>query len=106
MTTSDSVQVCLDLEVARLAADVGWAHRQASGSGEIFSFEYSPLWLQDPHAFTFDPDLALVAGRQYPTSDRAAFGMCMDSSPDRWGGCLCSEGKTFELVASSDDRKR
>jgi len=34
-----------------------------------------------PEAFTFDPDLALVHGPQYPVPDRASFGVFLDSSP-------------------------
>jgi len=85
------------LETAAVYADLshfdepvlmGSLRCQAGGSGEIFSFEYDHLWLQKPEAFTFDPDLALVSGPQYPVSGRANFGIYLDSAPDRWGRLL------------------
>lgn len=59
-----------------------------SRAGDIFSFEYNRAWLRKPQAFTFDPDLALVTGPQYPASDRTTFSIFLDSSPDRWGRVL------------------
>jgi serine/threonine-protein kinase HipA len=67
---------------------MGEFHCQQSRSGEIFSFTYDEAWLASPETFAFDPDLALVAGHQYPASDRANFGIFLDSSPDRWGRVL------------------
>src|SRR5260370_26077024 len=67
---------------------MGEFHCQQSRSGEIFSFTYDEAWLAGPEPFAFDPDLALVAGHQYPVSDRANFGIFLDSSPDRWGRVL------------------
>jgi len=57
-------------------------------TGDLFSFEYDPAWLRQPEAFTFDPDLALAGGPQYPAPDRPNFGIFLDSSPDRWGRLL------------------
>src|SRR5260370_22142832 len=67
---------------------MGEFHCQQSRSGEIFSFTYDEAWLAGPETFAFDPDLALVAGHQYPASDRGNFGIFLDSSPDRWGRVL------------------
>ena len=66
----------------------GRLHRQMIRGGDIFSFEYDPAWLRRPEAFSLDPDLALVAGRQYPAPGRENFGIFLDSSPDRWGRVL------------------
>jgi serine/threonine-protein kinase HipA len=52
------------------------------------SFAYDGGWLKRPAAFTFDPDLVLVTGPQYPGPDRTNFGIFLDSSPDRWGRVL------------------
>ena len=87
MVTRHSVQVCVDLDPSGPAA-MGWLHRQASRGGDVFSFEYERAWLQRTDAFSFDPDLALVKGPQYPATGRATFGVFMDSSPDRWGRVL------------------
>src|SRR4051794_1754786 len=88
MARFDTVQVCADLEGFKEPAPMGSLHCQNAGSGEIFSFEYERSWLQHAEAFAFDPDLALVAGPQYPASDRSSFGIFLDSSPDRWGRVL------------------
>ena len=88
MTRFDTVQVYVDLERFGQPALMGELHCQQSRSGEIFSFNYDEAWLAGPETFAFDPDLALVAGHQYPASDRANFGIFLDSSPDRWGRVL------------------
>lgn len=67
---------------------MGALHRQEARGDEIFSFEYERAWLNRPDIFSFDPDLALVTGPQYPPAGRATFGIFMDSSPDRWGRVL------------------
>ena len=68
MTTRplETVSVYADLEHFEALAQMGSLRRQRSRSGDIFSFEYEPTWLQKPEAFSFDPDLALVDGPQYP----------------------------------------
>ncbi len=88
MTRFDTVQVYVDLERFGQPALMGALHCQQSRSGEIFSFNYDEAWLAGPETFAFDPDLALVTGHQYPASDRANFGIFLDSSPDRWGRVL------------------
>jgi serine/threonine-protein kinase HipA len=88
MSRLDTVQVYADLERFRQPALMGELHCQQSRSGEIFSFNYDRTWLAGADTFAFDPDLALVAGHQYPASDRANFGIFLDSSPDRWGRVL------------------
>ena len=84
----DTVEVCIDLERFDHPALMGRLHRQQSGAGEIFSFEYDPAWLEQPEVFSFDPDLALAAGHQYPALQRKNFGIFLDSAPDRWGRVL------------------
>lgn len=84
----DAVEVHADLEWLDVPVRMGWLRCQASGRGEVFSFEYDPKWLATPAALTFDPDLALVSGPQYPPVDRANFGIFLDSAPDRWGRLL------------------
>lgn len=88
----DQVDVFADLDhfeqprpMGSLRRQIG---RQSKTRGELFSFEYDQSWLATSNAFTFDPDLALVQGPQYPPSDRANFGIFLDSAPDRWGRVL------------------
>jgi serine/threonine-protein kinase HipA len=82
------VEVCIDLERFGHPVLMGPLHRQQSGAGEIFSFEYDRAWLEQPEVFSFDPDLALAAGHQYPAPQRKNFGIFLDSAPDRWGRVL------------------
>ena len=84
----DTVEVCIDLERFGHPVLMGLLHRQQSGAGEIFSFEYDRAWLDQPEVFSFDPDLALAAGHQYPAPQRKNFGIFLDSAPDRWGRVL------------------
>lgn len=88
MAGLDTVEVCIDLERFGHPVLMGKLHRQQSGVGEIFSFEYEKPWLEQPEVFAFDPDLALAAGHQYPAPQRKNFGIFLDSAPDRWGRVL------------------
>ena len=88
MSQFDTAYVYADLERFHAPFLMGELHRQKSRSGDIFSFHYEKEWLASEAAFAFDPDLALVAGHQYPAPDRANFGIFLDSSPDRWGRVL------------------
>ena len=88
MPRLDSVQVCVDLERLGEVAAMGSLHRLDARTGEIVSFEYERSWIERADAFSFDPELALVAGSQYPGRGRSAFGIFLDSSPDRWGRVL------------------
>lgn len=83
-----TVEVCIDLERFSHPVLMGRLHHQQSGAGEIFSFEYDRAWLEEPEVFSFDPDLALAAGHQYPAAQRKNFGIFLDSAPDRWGRVL------------------
>ncbi len=84
----NTLEVCIDLERFGHPVLMGQLHRQQSGAGEIFSFEYDGAWLGQPEVFSFDPDLALAAGHQYPAPQRKNFGIFLDSAPDRWGRVL------------------
>lgn len=88
MALLDMVHAYIDLERYQQPVPIGVLHRQQSGAGEIFSFEYDRTWLERPEAFAFDPDLTLATGHQYPAADRKNFGIFLDSSPDRWGRVL------------------
>jgi len=55
---------------------------------EVFSFEYSKIWLESGFAQDLDPDLKLYSGPQYLGDAKPNFGLFLDSSPDRWGRML------------------
>lgn len=88
MAGAISAEVCVDMDGSGEPTVMGRLNCQPGRSGEIFSFEYARLWLEKGQPFAFDPDLELVAGRQYPAADRHTFGIFLDSAPDRWGRLL------------------
>ena len=88
MAGIETVEVYLDADQMEVPSLMGALHRQPSGKGEVFSFKYDKAWIARAEAFSFDPDLALADGHQYPLADRSNFGIFTDSSPDRWGRLL------------------
>ncbi|WP_321477073.1 type II toxin-antitoxin system HipA family toxin [uncultured Paludibaculum sp.] len=85
---SGLVAVYADLDHCPQPLRMGTLRRQSGRGGDVFSFEYERDWLNSPVVFSFDPDLALVQGPQYPAARRANFGIFLDSAPDRWGRIL------------------
>jgi serine/threonine-protein kinase HipA len=98
-----SVQIYVDTEAAAEPVLMGTLHAQSGGGPEIFSFEYDSTWLEREQAFSFDPDLQLLRGAQYPVRTRNNFGLFLDSSPDRWGRVLMQRGEN--LRARQEGRK-
>jgi serine/threonine-protein kinase HipA len=82
---------------------VGTLTAEFTRGKEIFSFEYTPSWLQSPQARLLDPDLQLHAGPQYMNDDKPNFGMFLDSSPDRWGRMLMKRREA--IIARLEERK-
>jgi serine/threonine-protein kinase HipA len=103
MAGLDTVEVCIELERFGHPVLMGSLHRQQSGAGEIFSFKYDRTWLEQPEVFSFDPDLALGVGHQYPAPQRKNFGIFLDSAPDRWGRVLMQRREN--LRARQEKRK-
>ena len=64
---------------------MGRLNVQSIRSKEIFSFEFTPDWLNLNAARMLDPDLQFYPGRQYTESGKNNFGLFLDSAPDRWG---------------------
>jgi serine/threonine-protein kinase HipA len=84
----------LDLEVVadwgKIPFTLGELAVYSSGPRDIFSFAFDPEALAHPglRGISLDPDLRPDAGRQYPRSEAANFGIFLDGSPDRWGRLL------------------
>lgn len=68
--------------------EMGILRSELSKGEEVFSFEYSELWLRSKVAQEIDPDLKLFRGPQYVQDEKPNFGLFLDSSPDRWGRML------------------
>ena len=67
---------------------VGTLYRHDVRTDLPASFEYDADWLKSERAFTLDPRLELWSGEQHPPAKASAFGIFMDSAPDRWGRVL------------------
>lgn len=100
---TDTATVIADPDWLAEPQAMGTLRRQSSRTGDLLSFAYDEAWLARPDALSFDPDLALVSGPQYPATDRAGFGIFLDSSPDRWGRVLMQRRES--LRARKENRK-
>lgn len=69
---------------------------------EIFSFEYSDVWLKSNHRHILDPHLGLYSGVQYLRDEKQNFGIFLDSSPDRWGRVLMKRREA--ILAKTENR--
>ena len=65
---------------------MGTLHASPARRGELFSFEYEKGWLASGRAQQLDPRLRLFTGEQH--APEGAFGVFLDSAPDRWGRTL------------------
>ncbi len=84
----DAFEVLLDASELGELQKVGTLYRSSSRTDLPVSFEYTPEWRGSERAFMLDPRLELWQGEQYPPANAAAFGVFMDSAPDRWGRVL------------------
>lgn len=69
---------------------------------EIFSFEYTPAWLDSDFCRIIDPDLQFYQGPQYLNDEKSNFGLFLDSSPDRWGRLLMRRKEA--IIARQEER--
>lgn len=82
------IEVFADWEGAGGPTLMGRLFANPSRDKEIFSFEYDGAWLGSAHRAQLDPTLGFYGGPQYPSAERANFGIFLDSCPDRWGRVL------------------
>ena len=81
-------EVHLDAPELGVSQRVGTLYRHEVRTDIPAAFEYDKDWLKHGQAFALDPRLALWRGEQHPPADAPAFGVFMDSAPDRWGRVL------------------
>lgn len=81
-------EVHLDAPELGVSQRVGFLYRHETRSDVAASFEYDQAWLKSSQAFALDPRLELWRGEHHPPADAPAFGVFMDSAPDRWGRVL------------------
>jgi len=97
--SSKDIYVYADWQELKSPLFMGCLHSQYTRGKEVFSFEFAPEWLKQGSALLLDPDLLLYAGRQYSGSVKKAFGIFMDSSPDRWGRQLIRRREAIQARA-------
>ncbi len=86
---SREIQVWADWHELGEPQLMGQLRASAVRGKEVFSFNYDATWLKSNASRQLDPDLQLVEGPQYLSSEqRPNFGIFLDSSPDRWGRLL------------------
>lgn len=83
-----AIEVHLDAPELVPLQQVGTLYRHDVRTDLAVPFEYAPAWLEHENAFLLDPRLDLWAGEQHPPHPAGAFGIFLDSAPDRWGRVL------------------
>jgi serine/threonine-protein kinase HipA len=81
-------EVHLDAPELGVSQQVGTLWRHDTRTDLPAAFEYAESWLLSDQVFMLDPRLELWKGEQHPPAKSPAFGIFMDSAPDRWGRVL------------------
>ena len=71
---------------------IGKIHAAPVRGKEVLAFEYSEQWLKQGDPILLDPKLHFGPGRQF---SQKAFGLFLDSAPDRWGRILIQRREAF-----------
>jgi serine/threonine-protein kinase HipA len=93
-----SIEVHLDARELGLQTRVGVLHRPLARTDLPASFEYDAEWLKTGKAFMLDPRLELWSGEHHPPAQTKAFGIFLDSAPDRWGRVLMERQESAAAV--------
>jgi serine/threonine-protein kinase HipA len=96
-------EVHLDAPELGVSHRVGTLYRHEVRTDVPAAFEYDADWLKSERVFALDPRLDLYDGEQHPPADAKAFGVFMDSAPDRWGRVLMERREA--AAASREGRK-
>ncbi len=99
----ESFEVFLDAAELGIEQKIGTLYRHPVRTDLGAAFEYDESWLKSEHAFMLDPRLELWSGEQHPPSSAPAFGIFMDSAPDRWGRVLIERREA--ALAAREGRK-
>lgn len=71
---------------------------------EVYSFEYSDIYLKTKKNLIFDKELQLTKGRQYKSDSTTLYGFLQDVIPDRWGRNLLKRKE--KLLSEIEKRPR
>ena len=96
-------EVHLDAPELGVMQRVGTLYCDSARTDLPARFEYAADWLASDARFMLDPRLELYRGEQYPADKAPAFGVFMDSAPDRWGRVLMERREA--VTAEREGRK-
>lgn len=96
-------EVWLDAPELEPCCLVGKLQQNLSRTALPASFVYAPQWLESSTKFALDPRLDLYAGEQNPQVNFPAFGIFMDSAPDRWGRVLMERREAHQAEQEGRD---
>ena len=99
----EAFEVFLDAAELGVQGRVGTLYRHDVRTDLPGSFEYDRDWLTSDRVFMLDPRLELWPGEQHPPRRAPAFGIFMDSAPDRWGRVLMERR---EAAAAAREQRR
>lgn len=92
MNTEKDIFVFANWTPNQAPLPVGRIHAAIVRGKEIFSFEYSDIWLNQGEPVLLDPKLHFGSGSQFSPE---TFGLFLDSTPDRWGRVLIQRREAF-----------
>lgn len=95
MGTSRTIHVYADWTGLGGPMFIGDLQIHTARGKETFAFAYDPTWLRSTSAVAIDPDLQLYSGPQYLSTGRTAFGVFLDSAPDRWGRTIMQQRASY-----------
>jgi serine/threonine-protein kinase HipA len=95
----------LDAPELETTTRVGQLFQNLARTSVPATFAYDPAWLQSATKFALDPRLDLYAGEQTPEVNFPAFGIFMDSAPDRWGRVLMERRELLDAEKQNRDAR-
>lgn len=100
MNMEKEIFVFADWRLLGAPVPVGRIHAAVVRGKEVLSFEYDHAWLEKGEPILLDPKLHFAPGPQY---SEGAFGLFLDSAPDRWGRTLIQRREA--LRARAEERQ-
>lgn len=98
------IYVFADWKALKKPTLVGILSAHFAKGKKAFSFAYDKDWLKTDAHRRLDPDIAFYSGPQYPTN-KANFGIFLDSMPDTWGKTLMKRRAAQDARANGEKAK-
>lgn len=94
----EAFEVYLDAADLGIQQKVGTLYRSTDRTDLPAPFQYDESWLGSSSVFMLDPRLELWRGELHPPPNAPAFGIFMDSAPDRWGRLLMERREAAQAL--------